>query len=99
MFIRLHPSTLVRDGLALKPVGDRFYFNINRIGYAQFRASVARDQTGLGAASDQIPPGTPCLDVSIEGSPDVSVYVTLYFPSGLRSEYERLLQIIEDRVV
>jgi hypothetical protein len=99
MFLRLHPSTLVRNGFALHPVGDRFFFNINRIGYAHFRLSTERDQGGLGAAADQIPPETPCLDVSIEGSPNAPAHVTLFFPGALQSEYERLLRIIEDRVV
>lgn len=99
MFIQLHPGTLVHDGSAIHPVGDRFFFNINRIGYAHFRLSTARDQGGLGAAADKIPPETPCLDISIEGSPNARAHVSLYFPGALKSEYERLLKIIENRVV
>lgn len=65
MFICLHPRTLVREGVAIAPVGDNFYFNINRIGFARFRSSTERDQAGLGGASSMIPAGTPCLEISI----------------------------------
>jgi hypothetical protein len=99
MFIRLHPGTLVRDGLAISPVGENFYFNVNRIGFARFRPSTARDQGGLGADSSLIPPGTACLEISIEGSPNARAHVMLYFPGTLESEYRRLLQIVEDRLL
>jgi hypothetical protein len=99
MFIRLHPGTLVRDGLAISPVGENFFFNVNRIGYARFRSSTARDQGGLGAASSLIPEGTPCLEISIEGSPNAPAYVRLFFPGALQSEYQRLLQIVEARLL
>lgn len=99
MFIRLHPGTLVRDGLTISPVGESFYFNINRIGFARFRSSTQRDQGGLGAASSQIPEGTPCLEISIEGSPNAPAHITLYFPGPLESEYRRLLQILEGRLL
>ena len=95
MFIRLHPSTLVREGLTIAPVGENFYFNVNRIGFARFRTSTKRDQSGLGAASSQMSEGTPCLEISIEGAPNARAHITLYFPGPLESEYRRLLQIVE----
>jgi hypothetical protein len=99
MFIRLHPGTLVRDGLTIPPVGENFYFNVNRIGFARFRSSTERDQGGLGADSSKIPEGTPCLEISIEGSPTARSRDILYFPGALESEYRRLLQIIEHRLL
>jgi hypothetical protein len=99
MFIRLHPGTLVRDGLGITPVGENFFFNVNRIGFARFRSSTKRDQSGLGAASSQIPEGTPCLEISIEGSPNAQAQVTLFFPGNLGSEYQRLLHIVQNRLV
>lgn len=98
MFVLLPPDTLY-GGNGLQPVGDGFYFNINRIGWARFRSSNAKDQAGLGASADQIRPGTPCMDVSIEGSVDGVRSFTLYFPGPLRTEYERLQRILHDRRV
>ena len=99
MFIHLHPSTLVRDGLALHPVGEHFYFNVNRIGYAHFRSSTKRDQDGLGAAADLVPPGTSCVDISIEGAPNSRAHITLFFPAPLRAKYDHLLQVVQARVI
>jgi hypothetical protein len=99
MFIRLHPGTLVRDALTISAVGENFFFNVNRIGFARFRSSTERDQSGLGAASAQVPPGTPCLEISIEGSPNARTQVVLYFPGALESEYQRLLRIVEARLL
>jgi hypothetical protein len=99
MFIRLHPSTIVNDGGPLHPVGDRFYFNINRIGSARFRSSGKEDYSGQGKAADLVPLETPCVDIWIEGAPHGRAQIVFYFPGPLRTEYERVLQIIEHRVV
>jgi hypothetical protein len=99
MFIRLHPGTLVRDGLTISPVGENFFFNVNRIGFARFRSSTQRDLSGLGSAASRIPEGTACLEISIEGSPNARAQVMLFFPGALQSEYQRLLQIVEARLL
>jgi hypothetical protein len=99
MFIRLHPGTLVREEFRISLVGENFFFNVNRIGFARFRASTERDQSGLGADSSLIPNGTPCLEISIEGSPSARGQVTLFFPGALESEYRRLLQLVEGRLL
>lgn len=98
MFVRLHPDTLTGIGSRLDPVGETFYLNINRVASARFRSSTRRDQNGRGADAQLIPEGTPCVELWIEGSPELPPEVQLFFPN-LRSEYQRLMGIVQSRAI